>query len=196
MAISAQDVKKLRDITAAPMMDCKRALQEAGGDLEKARMVLREKGLAKAQKKGARETAEGIIGTYTHGNDKLSVMVEVRCETDFVARNEAFQELARELAMQVAAMNPQYVAPEDVPEDVVQAERELARKEVADKPENIQDKIIEGKLGKFYEQVCLIEQPYVREDKRKVKDIITDAIGKIGENIVVKRFCRMEVGGE
>jgi elongation factor Ts len=196
MGISAQEVKKLRDMTAAPMMDCKRALQEADGDMEKARLVLRERGLAKAKKKGSRAAAEGIICSYIHGNDKLGVMVEMRCETDFVARNEEFQNLGREIAMQVAAMDPQYVAPEDVPEEIVEAERSIYRKDAADKPENIQEQIIEGKLGKFYEQVCLLKQPYVRDDDRTVEEIITDAIGKIGENIMVQRFVRMEVGGE
>ena len=195
MTVSAQDVKKLRDQTGAGLMDCKRALQEVGGDIEKARMALREKGLAKAQKKSVREASEGVITAYIHGNGRLGVILELACETDFVARNEEFQNLARELAMQVAAMSPQVVAPEDLPEDVVTAERELYRKEVADKPEQIREKIVEGKLAKFYEQVCLLDQPYVREEKRKVREVINDAIAKIGENIVVRRFVRMELGG-
>jgi elongation factor Ts len=194
MTISAQDVKQLRDQTGAGMMDCKKALVEADGDMEKARMVLREKGLAKAQRKSSRQASEGVVVSYVHSNGRLGVLLELSCETDFVARNEEFQALARELAMQVAAMNPRAVSPEDLPEEMTDAERQLYRKEVSDKPEHIQDKIIEGKLGKFYQQVCLLNQPYVREDKRKVQDIINDAVAKLGENVVVKRFVRMEIG--
>lgn len=196
MGISAQDVKKLRDLTGTGLMDCKRALEEAGGDVEKARMALREKGLANAQKKSARQAAEGIIASYIHGNGRIGVLVELACETDFVARNEQLQNLSRELAMQVAAMSPRAVSPDDLPEDVIDAERELYGKEAAEKPEHIRDKIVEGKLRKFYEQVCLLRQPYVRDDKRKVQDIVNDAIARLGENIVVRRFVRMEVGGE
>ena len=195
MGISAKDVKALRDQTGAGMMDCKKALVAADGDVEKARMVLREKGLAKAQKRSGRAATEGLIYSYTHG-ERLGVMLELSCETDFVGSSDAFKELAHNLALQVAAMKPEYIGPEEIPADVIEGERGLYRKEVADKPEQIQDKIIEGKLGKFYQQVCLLNQPYVRDDKLKVQDIITDVIGVCGENIVVRRFVRMELGAQ
>jgi elongation factor Ts len=195
MSISAQDVKALREQTGAGMMDCKNALVAAEGDIEKARMVLREKGLAKAQKRSGREATEGVVYCYTHG-ERLGVMLELCCETDFVGSSDAFKELAHNLALQVAAMKPEYISSDEVPADVVEAERGLYRKEVADKPEQIQDKIIEGKLGKFYQQICLLNQLYVRDDKLKVQDVITDVIGICGENIVVRRFARMELGGK
>jgi elongation factor Ts len=194
MGISAQDVKKLRDVTGAGMMDCKRALEEAGGDQERARMVLREKGLAKAQKKSARETSEGVIVSYIHGNNRIGVLLELACETDFVARNEDFIQLARELALQVAAMNPMAVNPEDIEEAALNAERELYLQQAGDKPEQIREKIVEGKLRKFYEQVCLMKQSYVRDDSRKVEDVLNDTIAKLGENMNVRRFVRMELG--
>jgi len=194
MSVSAQDVKKLRDRTGAGLMDCKKALVEADGDFDRARVILREKGLAKAQKKSTRKAAEGAVVAYVHGNSRLGVLVELACETDFVARSEEFQQLGKELAMQVAAMNPMVVGPDDLAEDIVAAEREIYEKETDGKPDNIREKIIEGKLSKFYEQVCLLDQAYVREDKRKVRDIINDAVAKLGENIVVKRFVRMELG--
>jgi elongation factor Ts len=194
MAIPAKDVKALRDKTGAGMMDCKRALTEADGDMDKAMAVLREKGLAKAREKSSRTMSEGIIVSYVHGNGRIGVLVELGCETDFVARNEEFQALARELAMQVAASTPLYVSPEDVPADVIEAEKAIYRGQVADKPEQIQDKIIEGKLGKYYEEVCLIKQPYIREDSKTVGDLIQDTIAKVGENMTVRRFVRMELG--
>lgn len=193
MAISAQDVKQLRDSTGAGMMDCKRALQEADGDQRKALTVLREKGLAKARGKASREAAEGIIVSYVH-DDRIGVLLELACETDFVARNEGLRLLAGELAMQVAAMSPLVVRPEDLPEDVLQAEREVYLQQCADKPENIRERIVEGKLKKFYGQVCLLQQDYIRDDSRKVQDIIQDAIAKLGENIEVRRFARMALG--
>jgi len=195
MGISAQDVKALREQTGAGMMDCKKALVAAEGDVEQARMVLREKGLAKAQKRSGRAASEGLIYSYLHG-ERLGVMLELCCETDFVGSSEAFRELAHNLALQVAGMKPEYISPEDVPADIIEGERGLYRKEVADKPEQIQDKIIEGKLGKFYQQVCLLNQVYVRDDKLKVQDVITDVIGVCGENILVRRFVRMELGGK
>jgi elongation factor Ts len=194
MAIPAKDVKALRDKTGAGMMDCKRALTEAGGDVDKAMAVLREKGLAKAREKSARTMSEGVIVSYLHGNGRIGVLVELGCETDFVARNEEFQGLARELAMQVAASKPLYVSPEDVPADVIEAEKAIYRSQVADKPQQIQDKIIEGKLGKYYEEVCLIRQPYIRDDSKKVEDLIRETIAKAGENMTVRRFVRMELG--
>jgi len=194
MPITAQQVKELRDMTGAAMMACKKALVETDGDIEKARTILREKGLAKALAKAARETAEGIVMPYIHGNGRIGVLVQLACETDFVARSDEFQQLARELAMQVAAMNPLAVSPDDLPQDVVESERELYRQQCADKPENIQERIIEGKLAKFYEEACLLKQPYILDDSKTVEQLITEAIAKLGENIEVKRFVRMEVG--
>ncbi len=193
MAISAQDVKELRERTGAGMMDCKRALEEADGDQRKALTVLRQKGLAKARGKASREAAEGIIVSYVH-DGRIGVLLELACETDFVARNEELRLLAGQLAMQVAAMSPLVVRPEDLPEDVLQAEREVYLQQCADKPENIRERIVEGKLKKFYGQVCLLQQDYIRDDSRKVQDIIQDAIAKLGENIEVRRFARMALG--
>ncbi len=196
MAITAQQVKELRDMTGAAMMACKKALVESDGDIEKARTVLREKGLAKALAKATRETAEGVIESYIHGNGRIGVLVQLACETDFVARSEEFRGLARELAMQVAAMGPVAVAPEDLPEEMVEAEREVQRQQVADKPENIQERIIEGKMAKFYAEACLLKQPYIRDEggSGTVEELIKERIAKLGENIEVKRFVRLEIG--
>ncbi len=194
MAITAQEVKELREKTGAGLMDCKKALVEAGGDHERARMILRERGLAAAQKKSDRETGEGIIVPYIHGNGRIGVLVELACETDFVARNEEFAELAKELALQVAAMRPLVPTPEDLPAEVLEAEKALYLQQCADKPEQIQDRIVEGKLEKYYEQTCLVRQPYIRDDSRTVQDIINDTIAKLGENIEVRRFVRFELG--
>jgi len=194
MPVTAQDVKQLREKTGAGLMDCKKALVEAGGDQEKARTILREKGLAKAKKKSSRDTSEGVIVPYIHGDGRIGVLVELACETDFVARNEEFRALAKELALQVAAMKPLVVSPEDLPESTVQAERELYMQQCADKPENIQGRIVDGKLQKYYEQACLLKQAYIRDDSRKIEDLVNDAIAKLGENIEVRRFVRMELG--
>ena len=196
MAITAQQVKELRDMTGAAMMACKKALVESDGDMEKARTVLREKGLAKALAKATRETAEGIIEPYIHGNGRIGVLVQLACETDFVARSDEFRELARELAMQVAAMGPVAVRPEDLPEEMVAAEREVQREQVADKPANIQERIIEGKMAKFYAEACLLKQPYIRDETgaTTIEELVKEKIAKLGENIEVKRFVRLEVG--
>jgi elongation factor Ts len=194
MPITAQQVKELRDLTGAAMMACKKALTEANGDLEKARTILREKGLIKALSKASRETAEGIVVSYIHGNGRIGVLVQLACETDFVARNPEFQELARELAMQVAAMSPLVVRPEDLPESTVQAEREIYRQQCADKPANVQERIIDGKLATFYAEACLLKQPYVRDDTKTVEELIKEKIAKLGENIEVKKIVRLEVG--
>jgi len=194
MAITAEQVKQLRDRTGAGMMDCKRALEATGGDQDKAATLLREKGLAGAQEKGARQTTEGIIVSYVHGGGRIGVLLELACETDFVARNAEFRRLANELAMQVAALSPLSVTPEGLPPHVVQAERELYLNQCADKPENIRERIVTGKMEKFHEQVCLLRQVYIRDDSRKVDEIIKDAIAKLGENITVRRFVRMELG--
>ncbi len=196
--ITAEMVKKLRDMTGAGMMDCKKALEEANGDFEKAVEILRKKGAAKAAKKAGRATREGIITSYIHFNGRIGVLLELNCETDFVARTDEFKELAYNLAKQVAAMNPKWVSREDVPQEVIEKEKEIYREQLKDsgKPEHVVEKIIEGKLEKFFEENCLLEQEYIFEEGKKVKDIINEAIGKIGENIRVSRFVRMEVGEE
>ena len=194
--ISAQVVKALRDKTSAGMMDCKKALQECGGVEEKAIAWLRQKGLAKAQKRAGRATSQGIIGSYVHSTGKIGVMVELQCETDFVAKNEGFQELAKNLAMQIAATNPLCLDKENVPAEVLEKERQIYREQAIDegKPENMLDKIVEGKISKFYKEVCLLDQPYIRDDKRSVQDIINEQIAVIGENIQVGRFVRLVLG--
>ena len=195
MSITAQQVRELREKTGAGMMDCKRALVEANGDMDQAIKVLREKGLAKAAKKGTRDTSEGIIASYVH-NGRLGVLLELNCETDFVARNEEFAELAYNLAMQVAAMTPLVIAPEDLSEEALEAEREVYRGQFADKPEQVRERIVEGKIESYYSQACLLKQDYVRDDSRRVEDVINDAIAKLGENIQVRRFVRVELGGD
>ena len=198
MAISASLVKELRERTGAGMMDCKKALQECDGDQEKSMLWLREKGLAKAQKKSGRATSQGFIGSYIHSNGKIGVLVELKCETDFVAKNEKFLELAKDLAMQVAATSPLCVAPEDIPEDVLEQERKLFTQQTLDegKPENIVPKIVEGRMKKFAQEVCLLEQAFIKDDSRKVKDLITETIAVLGENIQVGRIVRLALGEE
>jgi len=197
MAVSAKQVAELRARTGAGMMDCKRALEESGGDLERAAELLREWGMAAAAKKAGRETAEGLVHAYIHGQGRIGVLIEVNCETDFVAATEDFRRLVNELAMQVAATNPQYVRRDDVPAEVVEREREILRKqaEAEGKPAHIVEKIVEGRLEKFFAEVCLEEQPYIRDDSITVGDLIKQAIAKLGENIRVRRFVRFELGG-
>lgn len=198
MAISAADVKALREQTGAGMMDCKRALEEAGGDLEKATKILREKGVMAASKKSSREAKEGIIHTYTHPGSRIATMVELNCETDFVARNDAFQSLARDIAMQVAATKPLALDRDDMQQDVVDKEMDIYRNQAKNegKPDHIVDKIIQGRVEKFYQENCLLEQPFIRDTDKIVKDLITDAVGALGENILIRRFIRYELGGE
>ncbi|MCD6449679.1 MAG: translation elongation factor Ts [Thermotogaceae bacterium] len=198
MKISMDMVKKLRQMTGAGVMDCKKALEEAEGDFDKAVEILRKKGAAKAAKKAGRATSEGIITSYVHFNGRIGVLLELNCETDFVARTDEFKELAYNLAKQVAAMNPRWVSRESVPQEVIEKEKEIYREQLKDsgKPEHIVEKIVEGKLEKFFQENCLLEQDYIFEDGKKVKDIITEAVAKIGENIQVSRFVRMEVGEE
>lgn len=194
--ISAQMVKDIRDTTGAPFIDCKKALEETKGNIDKAIEILRVKGLAKVSKKTGRETPEGIITSYIHGGGKIGVMVEVNCETDFVARNEEFQNFTKEVAMQIAAASPTYVNPEDVPEDVLAKEKEIMKAQVIEsgKPENIADKIVEGKISKFYEDNCLINQIYIRDAKKKISDLLNELIAKVGENIRIRRFVRYQLG--
>ena len=195
--IDPQIVKQLREKTNAGMMDCKRALTESGGDLEKAEAILRTKGIASASKKSSRATKEGIVASYIHLQGKVGVLVEVNCETDFVARTEEFQRLVRDLAVQVAGMTPLYVDPERIPADVLEAKRTelLADESVQRKPEAIRAQIVEGQLKKWYSQVCLYEQPF-RDEERTVRDLVTDRIATIGENIRVRRFTRYALGEE
>ncbi|MCA9417103.1 MAG: translation elongation factor Ts [Candidatus Omnitrophica bacterium] len=197
--ISAADVKELRDKTGVAMMDCKKALTEAEGDMEKAVKILREKGAAKAEKRSGRETSEGLIHSYIHGNGKIGVMIEINCETDFVARNENFIALANDLAMQVAA-NPQTraIRKEELDEAFLASEKEILMKqaESSGKPAAIIEKMVEGRIQKFYGEVCLLEQPFIKDDKRKVSEIITEAIQTTGENVSVRRFARFQLGEE
>lgn len=198
MAISAADVKALRERTGAGMMDCKHALVEAGGDSDKAVTILREKGVAAASKKGNREAKEGVIHTYIHPGSRIATMVELNCETDFVARNDMFQSLARDIAMQVAATKPQAVGREQMSQGLVDEESEIYRNQAKNegKPDNIIDRIIQGRIEKFYQENCLLEQPFIRDTDKTVKDLITDAVGTLGENIQIRRFIRYELGGE
>lgn len=194
--IKAADVKALRDKTGAGMMDCKKALVEAKGDLEKANEILREKGIATAAKKSGRIAAEGIVTSYIHGNGRIGVLLEVNIETDFAAKNEDFQQFAKDIAMQIAAMNPQFVRREDVPADVVDKEKAILKSQALNegKPEAIVDKIIEGRIDKFFKQICLIEQPFVKDSDKTVSELTTELIAKIGENIKIRRFTRYEMG--
>jgi elongation factor Ts len=196
MEITAALVKKLRDATGAGMMECKAALTEAGGSLDDATTILRKRGLASATKKAGRSTNEGLIGHYIHMGGKIGVLVEVNCESDFVARTDDFQSLAREIAMHIAAANPQYVRREEVPADVIERERSIYRSQMEgqNKPAAVIDKIIEGKLGGFYEQVCLMDQPSVRDPKVTIGQLVQQAIAKMGENIAIPRFARFKLG--
>ncbi|HHW92520.1 MAG TPA: translation elongation factor Ts [Firmicutes bacterium] len=196
--VTAAQVKELREKTGAGMMDCKKALLESNGDLEKAMEILREKGLAAAAKRAGRVTGEGIIDSYIHAGGKIGVLVEVNCETDFVARNQQFKEFAHNIAMQIAATNPSYVSIEEVPEEVVAREREILRQQALNegKPEKIVDKIVDGRLAKFYQEVCLLEQAYIRDQDRTVKDLLAEQIATIGENISIRRFVRFVLGEE
>ena len=195
--ITADAVKELRERTGAGMMDCKNALVEADGDIEKAVSLLRERGLAAAAKKAGREAREGVVSSYIHAGGKLGALIEVNCETDFVARTDEFQKLVRDLAMQVVALAPLYVDIERIPEDALAAKKaELADSDaVKGKPAEIQERIVEGQLKKWYQEVCLYEQPF-RDEDRAVKDLVTEAISKIGENIRVRRFARYALGEE
>jgi elongation factor Ts len=196
MTITAEQVKALRDKTGAGFMECKAALAEAGGNIEEATTLLRKRGLAQAAKRAGRSTSQGMIGSYIHLGGKVGVLVEVNCESDFVARTDDFQTLAKELAMQIAAANPAYVRREDVPADVVERERGIYRAQIegANKPAQVIDKIVEGKLGSFYEQSVLVDQPSIRDPKTTVGQMITAAIAKLGENITVSRFVRFKIG--
>lgn len=195
MSITTEDVKKLREMTGAGMMDAKNALEEAGS-IEKAIDVLRKKGHASVAKKSDRATKEGIVASYIHAGGKVGVLIELNCETDFVARNEEFKELATELALHIAAVGPLVVSREQVDPAKVESEKAIYLDQVKDKPANIQEQIVNGKLDKYYEQVVLLEQPYVRDPDKKVKDLIAEKVGKLGENIVIRRFSKFVLGAE
>lgn len=196
MAITAKDVKELRDRTGAGMMECKAALAETNGDQEKAIDLLRAKGAAKAAKRSSREASEGAVGSYIHMGGRIGVLVEVNCETDFVARNEEFQKLVRDIAMHIAAASPTAVRREDIPADEVERERAVYREQMKEsgKPEKIWDKIVDGKLEKFYQEAALLEQPFVKDPDLTVGQLVTQAGAKTGENIVVRRFTRFALG--
>ena len=194
--ISAAMVKELREKTGAGMMDCKKALAECDCDVEKAVDFLRKKGLATAQKRAGRAMKEGVVESYIHSNGKLGVMVEVNCETDFVGRTDAFKEFARNIAMHIAASSPLGIVPEDVPQELIDRERDIYRAQALEtgKPENIVDKIAEGKMAKFFKESCLMDQPYVKDPSKSITDYLNEVIGKTGENITIKRFTRYQLG--
>lgn len=197
MNITAALVKELREMSGSGMMDCKKALQENNGDLQKAMDWLREQGMNKADKKAARIAAEGIVTSYIHGNGRIGVLVEVNIETDFAASNEDFKEFARAMAMQIAAMNPQYVVPEDIPAAVLEHEKEIVRNQALNegKPAKVVDeRIVPGRIEKFYNEVCLMHQPFIRDDSKTCDEVRRELIAKIGENVVVRRFVRFELG--
>lgn len=195
-AISAAMVKELREKTGAGIMDCKAALTESDGNIEAAVDFLRKKGIATAKKRAGRAASEGTIQSYIHMGGKIGVMVEVNCETDFVAKNDDFRDLAKNIAMHIAATNPVGIIPEDVPEDIIEKEKDIYRAQALEtgKPENILDKIAEGKLQKFFKENCLLQQPYVRDPDMTIEDLLNETIGKIGENITIRRFCRFQIG--
>lgn len=196
MAISIEQIKQLREETGAGVLDCRKALETYNGDFEKAKQYLREKGLAKAVKRADRVVTEGMLELYSHGNGRVGVMVEVNCETDFVARSESFRKFAHEVALQIAAGEPKYIRVEDVPTEVLEQEREKARSiaRAEGKPENVIERIVEGKIEKFYDDNCLLRQTYVRDENISMADLRNQHIAAIGENIVIRRFARWEVG--
>jgi elongation factor Ts len=194
--VSPTLVKQLREKTNAGMMDCKKALVESGGDLEKAEDILRKKGIASASKKASRSVKEGVVASYIHLQGKVGVLVEVNCETDFVAKNDIFREFVKDLTLHIAAAHPVYVVRDEVPETVVEREREIYREQVKGKPANVVEKIVDGKLDKFYGSVCLLDQAFIKDPDKTIKDLVASKIAELGENIVVRRFARFAVGEE
>ena len=194
--IDAKLVKELREKSGAPMGDCLKSLQEAKGDMEEAFVILRKRGMASAAKKASRGTNEGAVGTYIHAGGKIGVLVEVNCESDFVARTEDFQDLLKDIAMHIAATDPRYIRKEDVTESDLAREKDIYRAQAAEtgKPAPVIERIVEGKMGKFYEEVCLLEQPFIKEQSTTIKEMIATKVGKLGENITVRRFARFKVG--
>ena len=194
--VSPTLVKQLREQTNAGMMDCKKALVEAGGDLEKAEDILRKKGIASASKKASRSVKEGVVASYIHLQGKVGVLVEVNCETDFVAKNDIFREFVKDLTLHIAAAHPVYVVRDEVPEAVIEREREIYREQVKGKPANVVEKIVDGKLDKFYGSVCLLDQAFIKDPDKTIKDLVASKIAELGENIVIRRFARFAVGEE
>ena len=196
--IKADQVKKLREKSGVGMMECKKALTEACGDMNKAELILRERGLAAASKKSNRTANQGIVDSYIHPGSRIGILLEVNCETDFVARNEQFKDLVHNIALHIAAAAPVYVSSEDIPADIIEAEKEIYRKQALNegKPEGVLEKIAEGRLKKFYEENCLLSQLYVKDNDLTISDLVKQAIAKIGENIVIRRFCRFVLGEE
>jgi elongation factor Ts len=194
--VSPTLVKQLREKTNAGMMDCKKALVEAGGDLEKAEDILRKKGIASASKKASRSVKEGVVASYIHLQGKVGVLVEVNCETDFVAKNDIFREFVKDLTLHIAAAHPIYVVRDEVPEAVIEREREIYREQVKGKPANVVEKIVDGKLEKFYGSVCLLDQAFIKDPDKTIKDLVASKIAELGENIVIRRFARFAVGEE
>ena len=196
MNISAQQVKELREKTSAPMMDCRKALEEAKGNIEEAIVVLRKKGIATAAKKASRATSEGVVNSYIHAGGKIGVLLEVNCESDFVARNEHFQEMVKDIAMHIAATDPKFIRKEDVTAEAFEKEKDIYRAQAAatGKPPQVVEKIVEGKMSKFYEEVCLLNQPFVKDPAITIEQLIATTVGKLGENIAVRRFARFKVG--
>lgn len=196
MEVTAAMVKELREKTGAGMMDCKKALTEANGDMEKAVKLLREKGLAAAAKKASRIATEGLVEAYIHGGGRIGVLVEVNCETDFVAKNEDFKNFVKEIAMQIAAAKPLYVRREEVPQEEIDREKEILRNQALNegKPEHIVDKMVQGRIDKYFKEICLLEQPYIKDPDKTVEQLLKEQIAKIGENISIRRFSRFELG--
>jgi elongation factor Ts len=194
--LDMDSVRELREKTSAGIMDCKAALAESGNDIEKAIEILRKKGAEMATKKATRETKQGHIEAYIHHGGKIGVLIEVDCETDFVAKNDDFRRFAKDVAMQIAATSPRYISREEVPVSVLEAEREIIKEQMKGKPAQVVEKAVPGKLEKFYQQVCLLEQPYIKDEKIFIKDLLAALVGKIGENMLIKRFTRFQIGVE
>jgi len=196
MGITTEQIKELRKATGAGVLDCRKALEDSNGDFDKAVLVLREKGLSKAAKRAGRETGDGVVELYTHGGGRVGVMVEVNCETDFVARSDAFRELAHEVALQIAATSPGWVAENTVPEEEIEKEHELALKQAKDdgKTGDVVDRIADGRIAKYLDEVVLLRQPYIRDDRKTINDLLNDAVASLGENILIRRFERWELG--
>jgi elongation factor Ts len=194
MAIDASSVRELRDRTSAGFLDCKNALEEANGDFERAGEILRKKGLANAMKKGSRGTPEGRVGSYIHTNGKVGVLIEINCETDFVAKNDVFGDLVKDICMHIAATDPMAVSRETVPQEMIDREKKAYNEEFKDKPDNVRDKIIDGKMESFYKEVCLINQSFVKDNDQTIEDLLKTAITKLGENVKISRFARFAIG--
>jgi len=196
MAVTTEMIKQLRELTGAGVLDCKKALEETNGDFEAASEILKQKGLAAAAKKVDRDAGDGLVEAYIHAGSKLGVLVEINCETDFVARTEEFQAFCHDVAMQIAAANPSWVSRSDVPEDVLAEQKDAIRAEMAgeNKPEHVMERIMEGKLAKFYQENCLLDQAFIKDDEKTIQQLLTGTIAKLGENIVIKRFARFQIG--